>query len=407
MARGKQKHGKKSSQVSASRKEHPPRDPETSGSKIFLKRGFYHIDLRWRNGGRPVLRNPDAPGWPEGGERTQDEATAKAWASVYDSRWKKKQEEEQQRSTGTYHNLRLAVSDFLDGRTGMAPSTQMGDRTALTHLMEAVGENCHPAEITEWDLKRMFNGFLKLEYKAGSLRSIRTHLNVFFDEIGVVPNPSRAVKLPKRLESQVQPWKDEKMQRIRSAADVLDQDPEREGPSRRQMVEFLFGTGVRCQELAAARWEDLDPHLRIVRVAEQMDRQTNKARNTKGKKPRLATVLPNWWEFHDTNATGRIFTADDGRPLRARKIYDYVCEILVEAGVKEVGEAVHHFRHTYARCFLESGGTLDELSICLGHDNIRTTQESYKHLTPEHAARTAALRIYTDSGSIRRGPRLE
>jgi hypothetical protein len=48
-----------------------------------------------------------------------------------------------------------------------------------------------------------------------------------------------------------------------------------------------------------------------------------------------------------------------------------------------------------------------KLSICLGHDNIRTTQGFYNHLTPEHAARTAALKIYTDNDSIRRGPRME
>ena len=64
----------------------------------------------------------------------------------------------------------------------------------------------------------------------------------------------------------------------------------------------------------------------------------------------------------------------------------------------------HTLRHTYARLFLELGGSLEQLQKSLGHQSIRTTEMDYEHFTHDAAADAARRRIYGDrvAGEIRR-----
>ena len=64
------------------------------------------------------------------------------------------------------------------------------------------------------------------------------------------------------------------------------------------------------------------------------------------------------------------------------------------AGIKEDGNGWHVWRHTYARLFLERGGTMEELQRSLGHASIKTTQDTYGHFSTDKAAALARGRIY-------------
>jgi integrase len=372
-------------------------------SRIFQKNGrWWHIDLRKRGSGRPVLRDPSDP---VSGRRTTDKATAEEWAREYDRRWHKDQDEKHAKRTGTHRRLETAAEAFLKHRRARcAPSTAAGSRTALGHLLEEFGPEISPSVITSDELQLLLDEFLEAGYEPNTVRGMRAHLQVFFDHIKVAPNPAEQVKLPKETAPNAIAWGEDDRTKLREAADALDVVSENDSRFYRRLTEFMLATGLRIQEVAAAAHENIDEGTKTLRVARQISRSTNKAIRTKGLEARSTTILPEWWEFHYAEGTGLLFPAANGGPIPYRKLYDHVVAVLMTAGLKKPGQAAHQFRHTYSFLFLDHGGTLDELSKCLGHKSVKVTQKYYDHFTSDHAAKSAASRFYGE-GTRKRGPR--
>ena len=393
--------------ATAQKKSQRAHRPEELGSRVFKKKssGWYYGDFRWRDGGRQVLRDPEDPRWPEAGAKTSKKSEAERWAKTYDKRWKADLEEAEQRRTGKFRTLRLGVEAFLEHRKAQsAPSTYSGSRTALTHLGEAVGPEADPASITDAELQSVCDDFLNEGYKASSVWNTRNHWVKFFDFHKIEPNPARDLVIPKVDPNDVQPWDEEERERIREAASALDSDHDVKWQEHRRLAEYLFSSGTRIQECAAADWQSIDPHSKTVRVTKQISRTTNRGKKTKGGDARTAVMLQEWWPLHETERSGLLFCNDLGKPIRYRKLYDHVVAVLERAGLKKPGEAAHQFRHTYAFLFLKRGGTMDQLSKSLGHKRVSTTQEYYDHFDTDHAAEAGVERIY-GAESIRRGPR--
>ncbi len=407
MARARRPRGRKGAPTVGKQRSH---DPESLGSRIFRKAGgeTYYVDLRWLGHGRPALRDPSSPGWPSGqtGATTTCEKTATRWAAKYDEHYLQKRDADHQKATGVYRTLKLASEAFLTHRKAQfEESTASGSSTALSHLAEKVGERADPATITARQIQELCDGFLTEGYAVRSVDNTVSHLKMFFDFLEVAENPARAVKLPPPAKEDVQPWSDPQMESIRAAAEAIDLERREDGLSRRKLVDFLYSTGARLMEAAAASIVRFDEEEKTVRIVFQVSRRTGEKKQTKGKEPRTAVVLPEWWEMYDPTECGRLFLRPDGKPFRARKLHDHLVEVLERAGVKEDGEAAHKFRHTYAFHFLQRGGSMDEPSKSLGHKRVSTTQNYYDHFTSDHAARTAAAKIYGNRKSVRRGPR--
>ncbi len=353
------------------------------------------------------MRDPATPGWPGAGigPRTQSRATAERWRAEYEEYYQNERDRAHQHLTGQYTSLREAAEAWWKHREAQnEESTVSNSRTALTHLMEWVGENCHPSAVASTQLQSLWDDFLAKGYKARTVRNLRHQVSAFFTWLGLNPNPVSKTKVPKKEKSEHEAWSPEQRQRIRDAADELDQEG-RKGPGRRLIVELLFSHGPRVQEAAAAAWERISKPDKTVRVVEQISRSSNGPRPLKENQARTAVVLQEWWEFHESGRTGLILSGPDGRPIPYRTLYGYVREILVKAGLKKQGEAAHQFRHTYAFLFLERGGTMEQLQKSLGHQKITTTQEHYDHFRSDHAARAGVNSIYGTKPITRRGPR--
>ena len=406
MGRGNLQLVKGSATERDGRKGQRSHKPEAFGSRVFKKSKSYHVDLRWRDAGRPVLRDPAAPGWPERGPTTTVKSTARRWADEYDRRWREEEARKEERRTGAYRSMRAALEPFIRHRSAQgASSTASGSRTAVRHLMEAVGEEADPAAITSAELQELCDDFLAARYEVSTVSNTRNHLRRFFHFLNIEPNPALKVVLPKTGEMEVEPWTDEQRKRIYAAASELDREAGGEDNFYRRLVAYLFSIGPRIQEAAAARWEDINEASRTARISRQIDRETNDIRPTKGKKPRSTVVLHEWWPFHRTGETGLIFPGREGRPIPYRTLYGYVREVLERAGLKRPREAAHQFRHTYAYEFLKLYPNIKALSESLGHKKLATTERYYYHFTSEDAAGAAVRRIYGDRASIRRGPR--
>jgi len=406
VARGKRKLREDSSPT-RKKKRQRAHAPETLGSRVFRKGTWYHADLRWRGGGRPVLRDPDAPGWPNDGAKTDDLQTAVEWAAEYDRRWKLERIKDAERRTGEYRSLSRAVDAFILHREAQtAESTVAGSRTATTHLLEYLDGDVDPATVTTKELLNWCDKFLAAGYKRNTVRGMLFHIRALFMYLEIEPNPAVAVKLPEPVKRDVETWDEAQLAKIREAADALDAELDDGRRLHRRLVEFLLCTGARLQEAAAARWEEFDKDSGTIRIKEQLARTTNQTKPTKGKESRFVAVHAEWWPWHDPNGKGLIFTTEDGSAIRYRPLYDVVRNILERAELKKPGEAAHQFRHTYSSMFLERGGSIYHLSKSLGHKRVSTTEKYYDHLNGDQVAKAAVEQMYGGGKkTIRRGPR--
>lgn len=364
-------------------REHRPHD---LGPRVYKRGRYYHADLRPWGGGRSVLRNPNAKGWPRRGDRTEDEDIARRWAWKYVDLHRSGTRRDQLGLPGPGTPIPEAAKKWLDqSEHRVAPSTY-GQRRAVTRSLAKRFKGAAVEDVEADDLREWFDELLAGGYAVSTLHTYRAHLASFFRDMAD-HNPAREFKLPDQPASDARAWTDAELAAIREAAKGRD----------RLWVEFAINTGGRHLELFAATWEQINEKERTIRFTRQVARYGGKGyRPLKGKRARTAVILPEWWDFHDPDARGLVL---DQRSFSVS--HDHLQRVLDKAGVNEPGASWHRFRHTYARLFLErSDGAMELLSRSLGHASIATTDSVYGHFRTETAAQLARARIYGD-GTLR------
>jgi integrase len=181
--------------------------------------------------------------------------------------------------------------------------------------------------------------------------------------------------------------------------------------------------GMRIGEASGLKWTDVDldtgecrlrQQLQAVRVARSKDAPEGKGKqrrvlvlqDLKTEKSRRTLVLPavsldalkthrtrqreerlkagaKWRNEHDL-----VFTTSTGRPLDPRNVLRTVYS-LQEAAKITPRRRFHDLRHSAASILLAQGVQLAEVSMLLGHSELRTTSDLYGHLVKQTAARAA------------------
>lgn len=375
-----------------------PNRPHDLGPRVYRRGRWFHADLRPWGGERGVLRNPEDPGWPLRGERTEDEDIAREWSWAY---VRLHDGSKRRRLLGIpeprYPRLDEAVERWLEHRSHtVAANTVQNSRTATAHLLEGFGPARNPAEIDARALQELFDDRVRCGYRPSTLRAVSGQIARFFEWVGLEgpANPAGYLKLPAVHYDEARAWDDDEIGELRDAADYVDRHPWKGQPEcARLVVELLLATGVRQQESRAIRREDFDRGTRTARITRQFSREGARAVRLKGKRSRTALVLPSWWEHHRAG-TGLVLSRG-AKPLGNRTLVNLANRVLDAARLGGEGR-FHIFRHTYARLFMEAGGEWSELQASLGHRSVSTTQETYGHFAPDRAAARARARIYPE-----------
>lgn len=342
-----------------------------------------------------VMRDPTARGWPHQGKRTDSRELAEEWAFSY-LHWIRGELRRDYLKVSAGPALKKAADLFLEHRAEtVEKATWSADRTAVNHLLDAFPPDRSLTSIETKDVQKLVDRMLRQGYRATTLGTYLKSWSVFFRYAGDwVPTQDVTVgSKTSKPKNETDTLSTLEIRALLAAAEKVDAQRIGEFPSGVLACGLGLYMGLRQGEIFALQWADIHPESRTVRIRYQVPKDSTKLKPTKGKMSRTALVLPDWWPMHRTHAVGFV-CGRKGRPVGTRTQRNLITRILDTAQLNELGRGWHVLRHTYAQQFMESGGTLEELSKSLGHSSIATTQRVYEHMRPDVAARRAASRIY-------------
>jgi len=194
------------------------------------------------------------------------------------------------------------------------------------------------------------------------------------------------------------------------------EEPKREAERLYALFHLAAYFGLRRSELAGLSWADIDLDSRRLHIRQaQVDNSLDSTKSADSERQIIidqetATVLRSWrkaqlaeriaWGPAWTDS-GRVFTREDGTPLRAAWISVRFGTLANRAGLPPV--RLHDLRHGAATMLLTARQPPKVISDMLGHATVAFTMDTYTEVA-EELAEAAALAI---AAFIPRQARLE
>jgi integrase len=260
------------------------------------------------------------------------------------------------------------------------PSGIAAKQTVLkVHLIPLLGER-RLNTITNEQVQRLKSQLAHRSPKTAnnvlSVLSVLLKKAVEWDVIDRMPCAVRLLPIPK---SSASFYDFDEYERLVAAAD-----------DRTARLILLLGgeAGLRCGEMMALEWSDLDLDKQQLRV-ERSDWKGH-VTSTKGGRVRFVPLtrrLAMTLREHRHLRGRRVLTQADGTPLTQKIVQDHVRRAARRANVKW---GVHRLRHTFCSHLAMCGAPARAIQELAGHQDLGTTQ-GYMHLSP--AAIEGAIRL--------------
>jgi integrase len=177
-------------------------------------------------------------------------------------------------------------------------------------------------------------------------------------------------------------------------------------PGDRALWATAFYGGLRCGELMALRWNDVDLAAGVIRVERAYDPKARTYVAPKSKagvrRVPIPTVLKGYL-MAVRRSSGLVFGGEE--PFDRRHVVDRARSAWSDAGLDPIG--LHEARHTYASMMIDAGVNAKALSEFLGHASVAITLDRYGHLMPgAHGEAAALLDAYLARDGARHGAHL-
>ena len=173
----------------------------------------------------------------------------------------------------------------------------------------------------------------------------------------------------------------------------------RSSPANAYLCVLLAGeAGLRCGEIMALRWTDVD--LRKRQLCVQQSDWKGHVTAPKGNRLRYVPMtarLASALQGHRHLRGERVLCQDDGAPLTQKIVRELVRRAARRAGVAKGG--VHILRHTFCSHLAMRGAPARAIQELAGHQDLSTTQR-YMHVSP--AAIEDAIRLLESPGVTQR-----
>ena len=157
-----------------------------------------------------------------------------------------------------------------------------------------------------------------------------------------------------------------------SKEDVLNLVEQTNNIKHRCIVELLYGSGLRRNELINLKIEDIDSKRMLVRV-----------KQAKGNKDRITLLSQNALRdlrcyYKTWKPKEYLFEGQKGGKYSGQSVVKVVKAAASKAGIR-IPVTPHMLRHSFATHLLEAGVDLRQIQVLLGHQSSKTT-EIYTHV---------------------------
>ena len=215
---------------------------------------------------------------------------------------------------------------------------------------------------------------------ARKLAALRSFFRYLYKEGQIPSNPARLLQTPRLTRKTPRFLSVREVERILELPDARSE----RGLRDRAILELLYGTGIRVNELAQLNTENLSLRQRLIKV------------RGKGKKERIVpfgekarSALRNYLVIRgkllrrnrSPSQPNALFLNLRGGRLSTRSVernlHDYI-----RKGALMLNVHPHLFRHSFATHLLNNGADLRSIQELLGHASLSTTQK-YTHLSIE------------------------
>lgn len=177
------------------------------------------------------------------------------------------------------------------------------------------------------------------------------------------------------------------------------------------MFHTLAFTGLRCGELLALQWRDIDIRRKTLTVNHSLiyneevkefqlsDPKTKDSKRVIGIDDTTVQLLLQWRNYQKEFFIGRgLNTGSDEQLVFTTQTNHFITDTYLRRIIKRVTEkyrlphiTIHGFRHTHCSLLFEAGVEMQNVKERLGHSSIRTTMNIYTHVTKNERAKTADI----------------
>ncbi|TYP95496.1 tyrosine recombinase XerC subunit [Fodinibius salinus] len=215
---------------------------------------------------------------------------------------------------------------------------------------------------------------------ARKVAAIRSFFKYCFKRGIVEQNPAHLLVIPK---------KDQSLPKTASAEDLermmeLAKGKTPKSAQNRAILELLYGTGIRLNELVQLNEEDINHTLNQIKVLGKGAKQRIVPFGSEAQKAlnrHLETKHELYGKRTDADARKAVFLAAGGQRIYARAVQRIVKDYLQRAS-EVTQKSPHVLRHSFATHLLDQGAEIRVIKELLGHANLAATQV-YTHTSVE------------------------
>lgn len=247
----------------------------------------------------------------------------------------------------------------------------------------------------------LYNSMHKQDYSTSTIKHVNTPLTQAFQQAvdnGLIyTNPCKKTTIPKKKEKKSRPLTIEEQSRFLNACTETTYS---------NFFIFALNTGMRCGEIVALTWDNVDFTEKIIKVEKTADTILNRDENKESKykivldtaktqsslrsipiNKNAETVL---LEQKAIANSPFVFSSKNGTILMYRNIRRAFNNHVEKAEIKN-DVTIHSLRHTFATRLLEKGANVKAISELLGHSSVKITLDVYSHALPNLKKETISM----------------
>ena len=321
----------------------------------------------------------------------------------------------------TKDSTKSYLEDFLDGylfnvkKNVLKPSSFDRDVRTGNLIKKYIGNYTLEQLATPFIQSELINKLKDNNYSYSTIHKVYVLLNECLqyavDTDKLDKNPCRLVKQPskKMFEKKEIRWLSEDEIKLFKEQAVCKYKTGNDRYIYGLPISLIIYTGLRCGELAALKWSDIDFENKKIYVrknivtvydyedTEKKTRKVNLQTSTKTSDGRIIPLIKNAEDilnsikskYQEIDSDGFIINNSD-KMVHVDTISDSYTNIAKTAGI-ENPLGIHTLRHTFASLLIKKGVDIKIVSDILGHKDVAFTYNTYVHILEEQKVQAMSL----------------